>query len=370
MDADVAVVGAGPAGSSAAIRLSRLGWRVVLLDRASFPRRKPCGEYLNPGAVRALERLGLGPQVEVAGVRIHGILLSGPDGGSVWAPFPTGWGVLIPRIRLDHLLVQEAVRAGAELLEGFRVDAVIPGRTPQVVARSKARTLRLRARLVIGADGLHSVVARTVHRGQLPLHPRTTVGAYFEGIAAQTPRGDLHVGPGWYVGAALYGRGRGNVVAALPTGIMREARDPSVAFARACAELPVLRHLMRDARPMSPFVCVSPLGFAVRRAWAPGVLLVGDAAGTVDPMTGQGVELALRGAELAGRYAHRFLQTQDLRALVDYDRVRRRAFRRVWRASRWLQWGMRRPALARWFMGRLVEFPVLAAWLVGAVGGG
>ncbi|MDR5709656.1 MAG: NAD(P)/FAD-dependent oxidoreductase [Armatimonadota bacterium] len=368
MDADVLVVGAGPAGSSLAIRLRRGGWRVGVLDRARFPRQKPCGEYLNPGAVRALARLGLGAQVEAAGVRIPGILLTGPDGTSVWAPFSSGFGLLLPRVRLDHLLVQEAVRAGTELLEGVRVDTVVPGSPPVVLARAEGHALRLRARLVVGADGLRSAVARSLHRLRPPAYAYTTVGASFEGLGCDHPRGDLHVGPEWYVGAALYGGGVGNVVAALPPRMMREVRDPHAAFARACARLPVLCHLMRKARPTTPFVCVGPLGFAARRAWAPGVLLVGDAAGTVDPMTGQGVYLALRSAELAAGFVDRFLRTQDPRALVDYDRARRRTFRRIWVLGRLLQWGMRH-GLARWFIRCLADFPALASWLVGAVEG-
>ncbi len=369
MDADVVVVGAGPAGSGVALQLRRLGHRVRLLDRAQFPRPKPCGEYLHPGTVRVLERLGLGAGVHAAAARIHGIFLAGPDGASVWAPFPSGCGLLLPRAQLDHLLVQAAVQAGVEFQEGYRVDAVLPGSPPVVVARDGGRTLQLRARLVVGADGLHSVVARAVHPVRPPAHPRTTVGAYFEGLGCEDPRGELHVGPGWYVGVAMYGNGVGNVVAALPQEMLRKVRDPRTAFARACEVLPVLRHRMRNARPATPFACVGPLGFVERRAWAPGVLLVGDAAGTVDPMTGQGVYLALRGAELAARFAHRFLCTEDLQVLVDYDRARRRTFRRVWCISQLLQWGLRRPWLARWFMRCVVEFPALASWLVGAVGG-
>ncbi|MCS7173593.1 MAG: NAD(P)/FAD-dependent oxidoreductase [Armatimonadetes bacterium] len=369
MDADVVVVGAGPAGSSTAIQLRRLGWRVLLVDRARFPRPKPCGEYLNPGAVRALERLGLGGAVQAAGVRIHGILLVGPDGASGWMPFSTGSGLLLPRVRLDHLLVQTAVRAGAELLEGVRVGAVVPGNPPIVVARAGDRALRLQARLVVGADGLRSAVARAIHPVRPPSHPRITIGAHFEGLGYHHPRGDLYVGPGWYVGAALYGNGVGNVVAALPQGMMRRLRVPHRAFFLACEALPALHRLLRGARPRTSFACVAPLGFAVRRAWAPGVLLVGDAAGTVDPMTGHGVYLGLRSAELAADFAHRFLHTQSLQALADYERARRRAFQPMWRISRLLQWGLRRPWLARGFVRCLVSSSAFASWLMGTVEG-
>ncbi|MBI3998894.1 MAG: NAD(P)/FAD-dependent oxidoreductase [Armatimonadetes bacterium] len=370
MDADVIVVGAGPAGSATALRLARRGYRVTIIDRARFPRVKPCGEYLNPGAVAALKRLGVAEEIVAAGTALSGMFVAGSDGTTVWAAFPAGFGLLVPRARLDHLLLLQAARAGADVIEACRVAAAFPGARPAVAVRHAGRTVRLTARLVIGADGLRSVVARRAG----PLMPVAngcyTIGAYFERLNVTGPRGDLHLGPGWYAGAALYGHGIGNVVAAAPRAFFqRVGGDPERAFAAACAGLPALARIVRGARRLTPFVSVGPLGYARRRATDDGILLVGDAAGTIDPMTGQGIALALRGAELAAEVADAALRCGDAsaRALRGYERARAQTFGDVWRASRILQWIGRRPRLATHLLRRLALKPRLATWLLGAL---
>ena len=130
VDADVVVVGAGPAGSATALLLTRRGHHVVIVDRARFPRPKPCGEYLNPGAVEVLDRLGLGTVVGATGPTLSGMFIAGADGTAVWAAFPSGRGKLVARDRLDHALLKEAARAGAEIIEECRVETVTPGPTP------------------------------------------------------------------------------------------------------------------------------------------------------------------------------------------------------------------------------------------------
>lgn len=344
---DVLVVGAGPAGSVAALALARAGARVRLVDRASFPRAKLCGDTINPGALSIADRLGVGAAVRARALPITGMLLSGPGGAAVAADYPHGLcGAAIERRDFDQLLLEAAVAAGAEFIPGVHARAPLVdghGRVAGARVCVGAGESEMRARLVIAAEGRHSRLGGALGLTRFAAGPkRWACGAYFTGIDALTSRGEMHVRANGYVGIAPLGGGVANVCVVRPrraggTGPPRERIDVGVStMADALNDDPALRARFAEARRVSPVVSLGPLAVDATAAGCPGLLLAGDAAGFVDPMTGDGLRFALRGGELAaaaalvelatGRPAH-----ARLRAAL------RREFSSKWRLNRALR---------------------------------
>jgi len=368
LDADVIVVGAGPAGSSAAAVLAARGIRVLLLDRATFPRDKPCGDYCNPGAVRLLRQLGSVSTLPTTNAApISGLSVYAQDGSRFTAAFPAGPGLLVPRLRLDAALLARAVHAGAIVHEGVGVDAVRI-RAEAVEVRT-ASDRWLSARLLIAADGAHSAIARSLGRLTVPARGRYTVGAYFSGLPHMAPEGELHLGPDLYCGVAHFGGGVANVCMALPRKRWRRG-GPQQVFDAALASLPVLADAMAHVRRESAFRCAGPVGFAARDAVASRVLFIGDAAGHIEPITGQGIFLALHSAILAADVASDALGANDFspRRLSVYARRRARVLAGKALASRLLQRLAFHRQLTPLLVRRLNRRAQLASELLGVTG--
>ena len=317
--ADVVIVGAGPAGAVAALVLARAGARVQLVDRASFPRDKLCGDTLNPGAVRLLRRLGLADRVRERGRLIEGMILTGLRGVSVTGRYgrtgssPEAWAV--SRRDLDAALVEAAVDAGVQFdprvtVRGPLVEQGARGRRVcgLVAIGRGGRSLRIRAPVTIAADGRRSVLATSLGLARATPQPRRwVVGGYFENAGSLTAYGEMHVRRDHYIGVAPVPRGLANVcvVSARRALFAR----PATLLTSVVAGEPVLRERFSDARLVGPVVSLGPMGVDATSAGVPGLLLAGDAAGFVDPITGDGVRFALRGGEMAGRVALETLAT-------------------------------------------------------------
>jgi geranylgeranyl reductase family protein len=372
---DVVVVGAGPAGAACALLLARAGFTVVLADKARFPRPKPCGEYTSPAVAPLLDWLGLRQTVDAAGARwLGGMRLYAPD-GSAWLVDYAAQGqraLAIPRATLDHLLVEAAARAGARVVEGFRVHqlqtqgAVVTG----VRGRVGSGPAGFAARLVVGADGLHSAVARALGVSRaLPWPRRLGLVAHYEGLRLDGC-GEMYVGPHGYCGLAPVGDTRVNV--GIVVDLPRPGEDLTAAarYERALAGLPAAARCLAGARRIGPIRGVGPLARHARRVAGPGWLLVGDAAGFLDPFTGDGVYEALRGAELAAAVAARALAAGDVsgRALAPYAHLRRQVFGAKRRLGWLLQVFVHQPALLAYALRRLEARPAQGRRLSAALG--
>ena len=348
---DVLIAGAGPAGAIAATVLARAGARVLVLDRARFPRAKLCGDTLNPGALAVLERLGLDGATGGA-VPLTGMIVTGDDAVRVEGRYDGVCGQSIGRRAFDAALVMAAAGAGARVEQGVLVQAPLvdwtdraPRVTGLIIKGRDGRPLRVTAPLVIAADGRYSRVARALGLSRAAARPRRwAIGAYFENVGGMTSLGEMHVRASHYLGVAPLPGQLTNacVVTASPGG-----RSPEDLLMTALSGDAALRDRFAHARMISKPICLGPLGVDCEVAGAPGLLLAGDAAGFVDPMTGDGLRFALRGAELAAHQALDALEHGPASAHLRLLAARRREFAAKWRFNRTMRWLVGYPGAVR-----------------------
>lgn len=314
---DVIVAGAGPAGSIAALLLARAGVRVLIVDRDTFPRDKLCGDTVNPGAIRVLASLGLSGGPLSTGRPLRGMRLSGP-GASVTAEYGPHAGCAVRRTELDVWLLEHAMAAGARFESGVvvRGPLVTSAEGSQVrgivlTARGATdRVTRMPAALVIAADGSRSSLARSLQLVADRVRTRRwAFGVYAGGVEGVGDFGEMHVRRGAYLGIAPLADGLANVC--MVTGPRPDGRRPLEVIERLIASEPALAARFRRATFVGRPRVLGPLAVNATAAGVDGLLLAGDAAGFVDPMTGDGLHLAIRGAMLAADEALRAFQTSD-----------------------------------------------------------
>lgn len=318
--ADVVVVGAGPAGSSLAYHLATMGIDVALLEKATFPRDKVCGDGLTPSAVHELALMGMDTTTWTRnrGLRVigggHTIELDWPDQQSL-----PGHGMTRQRARLDHDLVLRAVGAGARLLEGHTVTGAVTdanGRITGVTARigkgRDARDVTARAKLVVDAGGVSArlstsvgiekrrnrpmgVAARTYFRS--PRSDEQRMEAHLELWDGEPGASNLLPGYGWIFpmgdGTVNVGLGSVSSTASATTLPYKQV------FAQWTAHLPEEWELTPDNQIGPLRSAALPMSFNRTPHYTEGLLLVGDAGGMVSPFNGEGIAPALKAGRLA-----------------------------------------------------------------------
>lgn len=378
MQTDVLILGAGPAGSALARQLADAGFAVALADQKAFPRAKPCGEFLSPECHPYLAELGLSDLCAALGAHdVDGMRLFGA-GHMALGRFRTTPararrpGVGVRRDRFDHALVRAAEAAGATFLPRHEFVALARGRDGAVTG-AELRTpdgarLACRARFVVGADGVHSRVARALDL-QRPVRwlDQFALVNHFDGVPP-LPTAEVHLLRGGFFAATTVDGGVFGVNLVLPRHALAARRGASwdEFFADWLARAPGLAQRLVGARRLAAWRGTGPFAFTTRRQAVPGAALVGDAAGYVDPLTGEGIYFALFGARALGEaLAAAFAEPlRAAAALRGYERARAREIGPRLAVARALQRGLRHPWLIATFVRALGRWPLLADLVV------
>jgi 2-polyprenyl-6-methoxyphenol hydroxylase-like FAD-dependent oxidoreductase len=317
--------------------LARRGLRVLLVDRATFPSDSMRAHFLRGAAVSSLTRWGLLDRVAATGSPALPIIVSDFGDGPLAVPAAIGEGVDAVygprRFVLDQILVEAAAAAGAEVRQAFTVDGLLwdDGAVVGVRGRTRAgQAVSKRARLVIGADGLHSFVARAVSAPAYDLTPAVSCGyyGYFDG--PPLPHGEVAHVPNAFVATIPTNDGLTLAFVAAPIAELNDFRtDTEGAFYRTLDRVPWIAETVRRRRRAERWRGTGDLPNVFRRPFGPGWALVGDAGYHQDPITARGIGNAFRDAELladavtAGLSGARPLGE----AMADYEQRRNEAAR-------------------------------------------
>jgi geranylgeranyl reductase family protein len=379
-DADVIVVGAGPAGSTTAYYLAQAGLDVLMLEKSTFPREKVCGDGLTPRGVRALVAMGISVSEQDGWVRNKGLRIIGA-GQRLELPWPElssypGYGLVRPRTDLDQMLARRAQQAGARLLEGITVTGPVlderTGRITGVVSKEADGERTYRARVIVAADGNSSRLSVAMglrKRDDRPLG--VAVRTYY-----QSPRHDddyleswldlwdgdrLLPGYGWIFGM---GDGTSNVgLGLLNTSAAFGHTDYHALLRKWLEGMPAEWGFTEENRTQPIRGAALPMGFNRTPHYYQGLLLAGDAGGMVNPFNGEGIAYAMESGEILARTIAQALararRTETERVLAGYPRALAEAYGGYYSVGRVFVKAIGRPELMRFATKHAMSRPAL-----------
>ena len=382
---DVAVVGAGPAGSAAATHLAHAGWRVVIVDRSVFPRDKPCAESLSPAVEPLLAELGALERVLADHpARLKGFRVYAPNSHSFHGDYAGvrdaagksihETGLVVARLRLDAALLDAARRAGAIVREGWRLATL--AREDAVWRLRSVMGEEIRAPLLIAAAGVPSTVARRLGLHETGRLRKVALVAHIRGIAGLDDYGEIHVANRRYVGLAPLEMPDVGTLCNVAL-VVDEAREreklmgrPQPFLLEALHTFPRLQGRLDAMEVARKTITISRINVRARRIVADGLLLVGDAAGYYDPFTGEGIYGALASAKLAAGIADRALAADNVgqAALAAYQPGQAALFRGKATIEAIIQAAVFAPALMNHIARQMGRNKTMADTLLGVTG--
>lgn len=334
---DVIIVGAGPGGSACAAYLGREGHRVLLLDKAKFPRDKVCGDAVSGKSFGVLKELNLLSKIEERPhAKIFGVVFSSPNGKVVQIDFPQPDpnnrrpGYCMRRVVTDNMLFENAKKY-AQAREEFLVNDVLWENGQAVGVRGLGMKTRqpeeFRAKVIVGADGVDSAVARKMGVHSLPPeHTCIATRVYYGGIAGLGSNIEIHFLPEFipgYFWIFPLENGTANVgVGMVMSDVTKQKKNITKTMFDAIENSPMLKERFRNAKRLDEARgWTLPFGSFRRKAYGNGCLLLGDAAMLVDPFSGEGVGNAVVSARIASRVIRKALAANDFseRVLKEYD---------------------------------------------------
>lgn len=364
MDFDFVVVGGGPAGLLLSALLPRDRYRVLLLEAAPQIRRKICGEYLCPKGVELLHSMGLQDLVDGFSV-IEGMDLYSPSGQKVETKFPNTkyFGRALRRDVFEQRLLKEAQMAGAEIKFAHRVESIYREDDHWLI---RSGSMAVRARYLIGADGRHSIVARSLGQSvRKKSDDRIALHAYVK-PASKSTQGEMHLlSSGAYVGLDPIDEKEWNLSFVCDAVELRGIEPKKFLEARLL-ESASLNGRFSCALEHEEVKVVYPITNRVKAISGKHWALIGDAAGFLDPLTGEGVYQALLSASILHQ---QITNAKDLNhAFVKYGKEYSRAIREKSVLNRGFQWLLRSPKLLNWIGSYLAASKYKSNVFIGLVG--
>ena len=334
---DVVIAGGGPAGLATAIVAAEQGLAVLVLERREFPPDKACGEGVLPPGVHALERLGVMRCLDRS--QFHpftGIRFLQEDGSSAECLLPRN-GLGIRRTALVEAMARRAEELGATLCHSCDVSGVERTANESIVHTGAGKVT---ARLVVAADGLHSRIRRASGLDAAPrAHRRFALRRHYR-IRPWTDLVELY--------ANKHGEAAATPVTADSVSVNFTWEDGSIAeptIDSLADRFPALKERLRDAPPITSVIGAGPMARAALRRTSDRLVLMGDAAGFVDSISGDGLSIAFNSALILGKHLPQVLaRGASRKSLAAYDRAARQLFRSYWIVTSGLLWLARHPA--------------------------